>query len=408
MKENVRKMEEALATMSAIGADEAGGLTRLLYDDAWKKAQETLRGIFERIGLQSAYDQVGNLIGQARGAKYADEIVLTGSHVDTVRNGGALDGQYGILAGYLAVERLLRKYGQPARTLSVVSFAEEEGSRFPYVFWGSKNLIGIADREDARSLSDARGVSFPEAMAAAGFDFEAAASAPIKNVVAFVEAHIEQGGVLEQARKQVGVVTAIAGQKRFTVTLTGEANHAGTTPMSMRRDAMEGAARCQVALLDEAKRRGAPLVLTFGRVLPKPNIVNVVPGEVVFTVDTRHTDPAALDAFGRTVESVIRETAGALGLEAQVELWMDEPPVPMDQKLVADLSDICRNMRLEFQVMHSGAGHDSQIIAPVFPTVMLFVPSIRGVSHNPAENTRLEDLVAGVDVLEAFLHQLAY
>ena len=408
MKEEVRKMEEVLKTMSAIGEDEAGGLTRLLYDDAWKKAQETLRSLFERIGLQSSYDQVGNLIGQALGSKKPEEIVLTGSHVDTVRNGGVLDGQYGILAGYLAVERLLQKHGQPARTLSVVSFAEEEGSRFPYVFWGSKNLIGIADRESARHLSDAQGISFPQAMADVGFDFEAVQSAPIKNVVAFVEAHIEQGGVLEQARKQVGVVTAIAGQKRFTVTLTGEANHAGTTPMSMRRDAMEGAARCQVALLDEAKALGAHLVLTFGRVLPKPNIVNVVPGEVLFTVDTRHTDPETLDTFGRRVAGAIREIAALLGLEAKIDLWMDERPIPMAKKLTADLVTLCRNVGIEFQTMHSGAGHDSQIIAPVFPTAMLFVPSIRGISHNPAEKTRMEDLTAGVDVLEAFLHQLAY
>lgn len=408
MKEPIRKMEEILARMSAIGEDEAGGLTRLLYDHSWKKAQEALKQAFSQIGLESEYDQVGNLFGKARGTEKPDEIVLTGSHVDTVRNGGPLDGQYGILAGFLAVERLLEKYGPPKKTLMVVSFAEEEGSRFPYAFWGSKNLMGLADREDLRAAVDGQGVTFPQAMSQAGFDFEAVMPESIKNVAAFVEAHIEQGGVLERLNKQIGVVTAIAGQKRYTVTLTGEANHAGTTPMGMRRDAVEGMARCQVKLLDEAKKLGDPLVLTFGRVLPKPNVVNVVPGEVVFTIDTRHTDPQTLNAFGRQVESVIVETAGALSLDAHIDLWMDELPVPMDRNLTAQLENICRKMNIGYQVMHSGAGHDSQIIAPTFPTSMLFVPSIRGVSHNPAESTKMDDLVAGVDVLEAFLHELAY
>ena len=408
MKESIRRMEEVLATMSAIGADETGGLTRLLFDDSWKKAQETFKDLFQGIGLESGYDQAGNMIGRIAGTEKPDEIVLTGSHVDTVRNGGALDGQYGIIAGFLAIERLLEKYGRPAKTLAVVAFAEEEGSRFPYTFWGSKNLVGIADREEVRQLADAQGISFPEAMAKAGFDFDAARTAPMKNVVAFVEAHIEQGGVLEGLQKQVGVVTAIAGQKRYTVTLTGEANHAGTTPMAMRRDAMEGAARCQVQLLDEAKRRGAPLVLTFGRVVPKPNIANVVPGEVVFTVDTRHVDARALDDFGKLVERVICETAASLNLTASVDPWMDEAPVPMDAKLTEALESRCRAMGMSFHTMHSGAGHDSQILAPFCPTAMLFVPSIKGISHNPAENTKMEDLVAGVDVLEAFLHDLAY
>ncbi|MDR3053102.1 MAG: allantoate deiminase, partial [Coriobacteriales bacterium] len=397
MNKQLRALEDLLATMSVIGADPQGGVTRLLFDESWKQAQETLRTTFEETGLAARYDTAGNLYGRVEGCEFPQETVLTGSHIDTVRNGGTLDGQYGILAGFLAIQRLLDKYGTPKRSLEVVSFAEEEGSRFPYAFWGSKNLMGIDDRAVLRDATDAAGITFAEAARFAGFDLNAAAPTPRTDIVAFVEAHIEQGAVLERLEKQVGVVTAIAGQKRYTIRLIGEANHAGTTPLSMRKDAMECAARCMVALLDEAGRLGDPLVLTFGKVEPKPNIVNVVPGEVVFTVDTRHTEQYALDSFARFIESTIRTIASQMGLDVEIDNWMNEAPVPMDAKLIGLLGDACATEGVDYHVMHSGAGHDSQIIAPSIPTAMLFVPSIRGISHNPEEDTRMENLVTGVD-----------
>lgn len=408
MTEQLKALEEVLATLSAIGADANGGLSRLLFDEGWKEAQATLNTLFTEAGLTARYDAAGNLFGRVEGTDTPNETILTGSHVDTVRNGGTLDGQYGIIAGFLAIKRLINKHGAPRRSLEVISFAEEEGSRFPYAFWGSKNLVGIDDREQLANVTDTNGVAFPEAMAQAGFDFSAPAPAFRSDVKAFVEAHIEQGSVLDSLGLQIGVVTAIAGQKRYDVRLIGEANHAGTTPMGMRKDAMEGCARCIVALLDEAKRIGDPLVLTFGKTEPKPNIVNVVPGEVCFTIDTRHTDKAALNAFATYVEQTVRSIAASLELEVELENWMDESPVPMDTALVEQLADVCQSIGKDFKVMHSGAGHDSQVLAPVIPTAMLFVPSIRGISHNPAEETRMEDLLAGVDVLEEALFRLAY
>jgi allantoate deiminase len=259
-----------------------------------------------------------------------------------------------------------------------------------------------------RELCDADGQSFAEAMIAAGFDFEAAPTPPRRDVVAFLEAHIEQGAVLERLGKPIGIVTAIAGQKRYNVRVLGEANHAGTTPMGMRKDALEGATRAMVTLFDEAKRLGDPLVLTFGRIETKPGIVNVVPGEAIFSVDTRHTDPAALDAFARVIEEHLRSAAAALDLDVEIENWMDEAPVPMDAQLIGLLGDACRDLGIDAQVMHSGAGHDSQIVAPHIPTAMLFVPSVKGISHNPREDTRLEDLECGIEVLEAALFKLAY
>jgi allantoate deiminase len=408
MNKKLIDTEELLASLSAIGSDPQGGLTRLLFDENWQQAQQTLSECFAEAGLDTSYDAAGNLFGQIAGSEHSQQTVMTGSHIDTVRNGGNLDGQYGVVAGFLAVQRLLTKHGHPKRNLAVVSFAEEEGSRFPFAFWGSKNLVGSVDRTTVASLRDKDGISFTEAANAAGFAIDAPITPPRTDIVAFVEAHIEQGAVLERLDKQIGVVTAIAGQKRFNIRLVGEANHAGTTPMPMRRDALEGAARIIVVLLEEAKRRGDPLVLTFGKLEPKPNIVNVVPGEVNFTLDTRHTDQAALNDFQLFVETTIRQIAGELDLAVEIDNWMDEPPVPMDQSLVNLLSRTCREQAVSFQIMHSGAGHDSQIIAPLLPTAMLFVPSIKGISHNPQEDTKMEDLVTGIDVLESALYALAY
>jgi allantoate deiminase len=168
------------------------------------------------------------------------------------------------------------------------------------------------------------------------------------------------------------------------------------------------AAKCITRLTDNAKKLGDPLVLTFGRVTPKPNIANVVPGEVNFSVDTRHTDRAILNDFAIEIESVIRSTASEMRLDAEISCWMNEPPVPMDKRLTEILTETCKESGLDYQMIHSGAGHDSQILAPVYPTAMLFVPSVKGISHNPNENTRMEDLAAGVDALEAALRKLAY
>ncbi|MGL4859170.1 MAG: hydantoinase/carbamoylase family amidase, partial [Enterobacteriaceae bacterium] len=213
---------------------------------------------------------------------------------------------------------------------------------------------------------------------------------------------------LETLNKQLGVVTSIAGQKRYTITLKGEANHAGTTPMGYRRDTVYAFSRICYESIAKANAKGDPLVLTFGRVEPKPNTVNVVPGEVVFSMDCRHTDSQVLHDFTHEIEQDIQRIAGEMGISAEINLWMDETPIPMDPALVRKVEQILHDNQIDYHVMHSGAGHDSQIIAPRASTMMLFVPSIAGISHNPAEETAIEDLAAGINALIHVLYQLAY
>ena len=401
-------IEEHVKWISEIGADPTGGTTRLLYDENWRQAQAELKEKFEALDLVTQFDEIGNLYGKLEGTKYPNETILTGSHVDTVVNGGKLDGQFGIIASYLAVKFLKEKYGAPLRNLEVISMAEEEGSRFPYAFWGSKNIWGLADKNDVIDATDANGVKFVDAMMDSGFKFKNDLAPTRDDIKAFVEIHIEQGSVLEKTGKQVGIVNSIVGQKRYSITLSGESNHAGTTPMGFRKDTVYAMSKMISEATDKAYELGDPLVLTFGHVDVQPNTVNVVPGQVTFSMDCRHTDAKVLKEFTEEIETLFAEIAKKHGVEIIMDNWMDESPVPMSKEIVGTLEEACKEANLNYTVMHSGAGHDSQIFAVHVPTAMIFVPSIDGISHNPAENTRTEDLVEGLEALIASLYKLAY
>lgn len=403
-----KTIQENVDLLSGIGSDPTGGMTRLLYSDSWLEAQNAVKNKLEEIGMETHFDEIGNLFGRMEGSKYPDETIMSGSHIDTVINGGNLDGQFGVIAAYVAMAYLKETYGQPLRSMEVISMAEEEGSRFPTVFWGSKNFVNEAKIEDVESISDFEGIKFVDAMRQAGFDFKKGEQKRREDIKAFVELHIEQGNVLENEELQIGVVNSIAGQRRYTIVLKGQANHAGTTPMGYRRDAVYAFSRICSESIEKARAVGDPLVLTFGKVEPKPNTVNVVPGEVLFTIDCRHTDSDVLIGFTQKLEQRINEIATEMDIEATIDLWMDEAPVPMDANIVAILEEAAEKANMKYRVMHSGAGHDSQIIAPHYPTAMIFVPSIGGISHNPAEATKLEDLVEGVKMMASALYELAY
>lgn len=401
------EIQETMEWLSSISDDKGPGTTRLLYSPSWLQAQNELRDRFEALGLKSAFDEVGNLFGTLEGIESPEKIIATGSHVDTVVRGGRLDGQLGIFGGYLAVKMLLESFGRPKKSIQIISMAEEEGSRFPYVFWGSKNIFGLAKKEDVETLKDARGISFVDAMHNCGFDF-ASDSVKRSDIEAFIELHIEQGNFLEEEKFTVGVVNSIVGQKRYNITLKGESNHAGTTLMRFRKDTVDCMARIISSSIDKAKAAGDPLVVTFGKIVPKPNTVNVVPGETLFTMDCRHTDAEFLQEFTSCIEADMKNIADSMGIEIEIDNWMNETPVRMDEKVVDTIENVCRRNNMNYKVMHSGAGHDSQIFAPRVPTGMIFVPSIKGISHNPAEATKIEDLYEGIKALAHTLYELAY
>lgn len=387
---------------------EGEGEARLLYTKEWQGGQEYLKCVLESKGFTAYYDDIGNLFGRLEGTDCKNETVLTGSHVDTVKNGGILDGQYGIVAGIVAMEYLNKTYGKPSRTIEVVSMAEEEGSRFPYAFWGSKNIFGLASRNEVIGIHDGNMIKFEDAMKECGFKFKDNDTERRNDIKAFVEAHIEQGAVLEKENKHVGIVNSIVGQRRFNIEVTGEPNHAGTTPLKYRKDAMVSASKIINRINEEAWAYGEPLVATVGRVEVTPNIVNVVPGQVDFTLDIRHIDKHMLNKFTEKVMEIIKNEKETSKIEININMWMDESPVPMCDDLVNVIEKQCKDLDVSYKVMHSGAGHDSQVIATCVPTAMIFVPSKDGISHSPLEYTNKESLDLGIKVLIKTIYNLAY
>ncbi|NYF24844.1 allantoate deiminase [Sporosarcina sp. JAI121] len=401
------EITERLRWLGGFGRDSTGGVSRLLYSEEWDAAQLALKDWMETEGFVARYDEIGNLSGIVEGTD-TSETILTGSHIDTVTNGGLYDGQFGIVAGILAIKYLKKYHGQPIRNLEIVSLAEEEGSRFPYAFWGSKNIVGTANRKDVEMIKDFNGIPFVKAMNESGYTFRDETKAPRQDLKAFVEIHVEQGNVLETEKKSVGVVHSIVGQRRFTIEVTGEANHAGTTPMGYRKDAVYAASHMIYDLISLAKRLGDPLVMTVGKMEVSPNIVNVVPGKVIFTVDVRHTDKKAIVQFTEMLTKNINDKSNEHAVQTSIDMWLDADPVPMDTKIVEIIENQCKKNDLNYKLMHSGAGHDAQIFAETVPTAMLFVPSRDGISHNPAEYTEPADLAEGVKALIATLYELAY
>jgi amidase, hydantoinase/carbamoylase family len=306
-----------LDELALCGAERDGGVTRLLYTPSWLDAQRLLERKMTEAGLAVRYDCVGNLFGRLAGRGAESGVVLTGSHVDTVRSGGKFDGAYGIAASLTAVRYLRERFGPPIRPIEVVSFCEEEGSRFPLAYWGSGNVSGVFHPEQADGIVDAQGVTMREAMEAAGFGRSGPAGEPPSakraDIAAFVEVHIEQGITLERFGERIGIVETIAGQRRYVVTVVGETNHAGTTPMTLRRDALAGAAEMMLFLERAAQKAGEPLVATVGSIANDPNVPNVIAGSVEFTLDIRHMSETLLTGFCDTVLGTFRMIAERRG-----------------------------------------------------------------------------------------------
>ncbi|WP_035154296.1 allantoate deiminase [Cohnella thermotolerans] len=406
--EMIGELTRLLDELAAFSDGAEPGVTRLLYTPAWSKAQRFLADKMAEAGLETRFDAVGNLYGRLPGTNPDAGVVLTGSHIDTVRSAGKYDGAYGIVAGLAAVAFLKKMHGSPRRTLEVVSFCEEEGSRFPLAYWGSGNATGVYDWRKDGDRADEEGVPLREAMQDCGFGRDDLAECRRTDLAAFVELHIEQGMVLERMEKRIGVVETIVGQRRYAITLEGAANHAGTTPMTMRQDAAAGAAECIVRLEALASQWGEPLVATVGKIEAQPNTPNVIAGTVDFSLDIRHADEWRLNAFSELALSEIERIAVRRRLKHRITPWLSTKPVPMNPSLTRATERICQQLILPYRRMVSGAGHDAQLLAAVCPTAMIFVPSKAGISHSPHEFTEPRMLADGVSVLASMLYELAY
>jgi allantoate deiminase len=404
------KLQARIDALGSIGTHPNGGLFRTLYDDGWVEAMALLRRWMEEAGLAVRFDAVGNLWGRVEGTDTTGDgkAVATGSHVDTVRQGGKYDGALGVHMAITAVHALLENAGRPKRPLEVLVTCEEEGSRFACSFWGARAIVGRVGADEPGRIADPDGVLIGDAMRQRGFDPSKIAEAERHDIAAFVEAHIEQGAILEREGYPLGVVSSITGQRWMQVTVNGVQNHAGTTPMDLRRDALAGAVSMIEQIRAAALAMGRPAVATVGRIQALPGGTNIVPGRCEFSIDTRHAEAKPRRQLIAEIERIIQAVAQDRELQVETTMIMDHDPVPMHEGIRGEIEASIQALGLRYLVMPSGAGHDSEILAPRFPTAMLFVPSKDGKSHTPEEYTPVEWVVPGVQALAGTLHRLAY
>lgn len=358
------------------------------------------------LGLSAEIDPAGNVIGrwdvEEAGAGTA---VLIGSHIDTVPDGGRFDGALGVLSGLEAIRRLKEEGFEPRRPLWIAAFNDEEGARFDTSMFGSTAFVGD-DLSELRGRVGVDGVPLAEAMRQRGFDFDEVPRAKaIDGVGCYLELHIEQGPRMQAQSLDTAVVTAIVGIGGFRVTLRGQTNHAGTTPMGERRDALTGASRVVLALRDAALAAG-DVTVNVGRIAVRPGGTNVIPGEAVFFVDIRTANPDTFPTLGALVRDTIAAAAFAEELTAEIDVTYEHQPVPMDSDLQHLLGREMDAQGLTWASLSSGAGHDAQVLAQHVPTGMLFVPSQAGISHAPEEFTPPEQREPGVKVLTCVLKTL--
>jgi allantoate deiminase len=411
----------AIARCNALGvapySDSGAGLYRSYLSEGYIAAQKAVAGWMSDAGMIARVDAAGNLIGRYDG-KEAGPALLIGSHLDSVRDAGQYDGPLGIMLGIELVDRLHRIGMRTPFPIDVIAFGDEEGSRFPAAMLTSRAVAGtlelpLSDSKDANgvSLSDALANYARKARAFAdvptAMSIEDFPSAKRDATLAYFEAHIEQGPVLEAEGLAVGVVTAIAAQRRYLITVTGQAGHAGTTHMVLRRDALAGAAAMMLKAEEVALSGPPDLVATVGKLEVGPGAANVVPGKVDFTLDVRAGTNEVRDAAAATILQRFAVIAAQRKLALDISLLQDLAASPCAPDLIARLGRAIGAIGLPVRKLVSGAGHDAMIVAAHCPTVMLFVRCRGGISHNPAEHAAPEDAEVALNVMEKFVLDLA-
>jgi allantoate deiminase len=384
-----------LRDLGTIGRDPAGGWSRIAFTETERQAHALFANWAQELGLKTRQDALGNSYAERPGKGPA---LMVGSHLDSVPQGGNFDGAAGVVA---ALEAAALLAGQDLRhPLTVVCFSCEEGARFSAPCLGSRAATGLLDQARLQSLRDVAGVSAYEAARSCGLRPERLKQDvwPAGHVAAYLELHIEQGRVLEDTGRRLGIVDTIAGSTRLEVRLAGRSDHSGTTPMHLRQDALVGAAEI-VAKVEQAARRSRTAVATVGRLQVHPNVITVVPGEVRFTVDVRDIDPQRQREVADEVLNEVQRVGRHRGLEAEASLLHDQSPVVLHHWVREQLVAAAQALGASYRVMPSGAGHDAGYVGQVAPAGMLFVPSRGGVSHSAAEWSEVEDIAAGAQVL---------
>jgi N-carbamoyl-L-amino-acid hydrolase len=398
------RLRARLDALGELGAIDGGGSCRLALTDADREGRDLVVTWMEDLGLRLEIDGIGNVLGTWPPGATAPP-VLTGSHIDTVATGGRYDGCLGVLAGLEVLETVIAAGVETQHPLAVAFFTDEEGSRFAPDMLGSLVFAGGLALEEALSVVAVDGALLGAELERIGY--AGPEPCPARPPHAYVELHIEQGPVLEAEGITIGAVTGVQGISWTELTITGQSNHAGTTPMALRHDAGFVAARVATAARELATSFGPPQVATVGRVELHPNLVNVVAARAVMTVDLRNTDESVLEAAEKRLHDECDALARDEGVTIEQRSLARFEPVEFDERVVSLVESIASELGHSCRRLPSGAGHDAQMVARMCPAGMVFVPSAKGISHNPAEHTDDADLEAGANVLLQCMLRLA-
>ena len=402
---NGERMMRQLQQLAEIGLTETKACCRLALTDDDKLGRDLVITWMKELDMTVTVDPIGNIFGVRAGMQPDLPPVMTGSHIDTVRTGGVYDGNYGVLAGLEVVATLNDARQHTQRSLVVGVFTNEEGARFAPDMLGSLVYVGGMPLDEALALKAIDGARLGDELERIGYNGDAPLGANMPH--AFIELHIEQGPILDIEGIKIGAVENLQGISWQELTVVGQSNHAGTTPMHLRHDAGYAASAIATFVRDLTRKMGGHQVGTVGKIDLTPNLINVIAARAVMTVDLRNTDESLLQQAELAFEEFLKELAQCEGVTITSRRLARFEPVLFDTSLADRIAHHAQALGLSQRRMTSGAGHDAQMFARVCPTSMIFVPSVGGISHNPAEHTEPEDLIAGANVLLATLTELA-
>jgi N-carbamoyl-L-amino-acid hydrolase len=394
---NADRLWSSIMETARIGGTPKGGICRLTLTDLDREVRDWFVGACKAAGCSIAIDELGNIFARRHGKDNARPPVAMGSHLDTQPTGGKFDGVLGVLAG-LEVLRTLNDAGlQTNAPIELVDWTNEEGSRFAPAMLSSGVFAGAFTKEYAYSREDRTGKKFGEELQRIGYNGPERCGA--RKFAAMFELHIEQGPILENEGKMIGVVTGVQGMRWYEVNVTGEESHAGSTPMPIRKDALLAAARMIEAVNAAALAHPPLAVTTVGLIESRPNSRNVIPGSVFFTIDVRHPDDALLATIESELDAALRRLAAQSRVAVAFERVWESPAVHFDRNCIAAVRDAAAALGYPSREIVSGPGHDSAYVARVAPTSMIFVPCEKGISHNELERIEPEQAAAGANVL---------
>ena len=404
MKINEKRFLERMDAINGVAMTEEGGMMRLALSDADKKARDLLKLWMVETGMDVRIDDLGSMVGYLPGSDKDALAIGIGSHLDTQPNGGKYDGLYGVLAGLEAVCTLKDEGIITKSPLAIINWTNEEGARFVPPMLASGAVAGVFDAEWVHERKDNDGIKYIDELKRIGY--LGSSDNRFTKAKAYIEPHIEQGPVLDMEKLSLGVVTGALGITGLDITITGEANHAGTTPMGNRKDALMTASEVILELREKIIEYGDPAVITIGIINAKPASKNIVPGEVYFSIDMRHDNDTDLIALEEDVKKIIKDVCKKNKLQVDIERYWKAEPVHFDKKIVNIVDKVVKNETNKSTRITSGAGHDAVFMDRIMPTGMLFIPSINGMSHCPQEETKIEDQIIGVMALTEIILEI--